>query len=272
MQRSKLAAAALAAILTIGLMVRQAHASGSTVELETGAESESKGSVVSLGLGAASVPDYEGSEDYRPVPLILAKFVDPSGWYVELLGNTLRANLVPSPVWRLGPVIRYRAERSDVDNRRVDRMEDVDAAIELGGFAGFEIYNFSFKVEAAKDVADGHDGLLVGVTGGYTWLMAPWRVTLSGFTTYADDNYMSTYFGVTSRDSARSGIRTFNADAGFKDTGGTLVGMYRFTEHWGVTLAARYARLIGDAANSPLVDGKGNENQFLVGALGSYSF
>jgi len=47
---------------------------------------------------------------------------------------------------------------------------------------------------------------------------------------------------------------------------------YELTENWGITGALRYTRLLGDAADSPLVEDEGDENQLLLGLLVSYSF
>jgi outer membrane protein len=261
----------LAGILATTITVGHVHASGSTVELETHVEAP-KERMWTVGLGAAAVPDYQGSEDFRGAPILLVKVIDPSGWFVELVGNTIRANLMPSRMWRLGPMARFRMKRDDVENSKVDEMEEVDSAFEVGGFVGMQYSGWSLQVDAATDVADGHEGSLVGVTGGYTWLPQRWMIKLSGFTTWASDDYMSAYFGVDARDSARSGLEIYDAEAGFKDVGATLVTTYRITRHWGVTGAVRYAVLIGDAADSPLVEDEGDENQVLIGALGSYTF
>ena len=53
MKRRAVAAAALVGILTVGSTIRQAYASGSTVELETGVEAATRDRIVTLGLGAA---------------------------------------------------------------------------------------------------------------------------------------------------------------------------------------------------------------------------
>ena len=49
-----------------------------------------------LGAGAGFAPDYEGSEDYEVVPLLLAR-VQRNDIFVTLEANTLRANLLPVP-------------------------------------------------------------------------------------------------------------------------------------------------------------------------------
>jgi outer membrane protein len=47
---------------------------------------------------------------------------------------------------------------------------------------------------------------------------------------------------------------------------------YRLTEAWSLTGIAAYSRLFSQAADSPIVDDEGNENQFLGGLLVNYSF
>jgi outer membrane scaffolding protein for murein synthesis (MipA/OmpV family) len=95
-------------------------------------------------------------------------------------------------------------------------------------------------------------------------------LTIDG--TWADDDYMSSYFGVNANNAARSGLHQFNADAGFKDAGITLSYTYAFGERWGLTALARYDRLFGDAADSPIVDDRGDANQFILGLLVNFTF
>ena len=96
----------------------------------------------SIGGGLGVAPDYEGSSDYElvPVPAGSAKF--DNGMFVKMLGLNLRANLIPSNFWRLGPVYNYRAERDNVENNRVDRMREVSDASEFGIFGGIEWENW----------------------------------------------------------------------------------------------------------------------------------
>ena len=57
---------------------------------------------------------------------------------LELLASDghLKANLLPSSMWQIGPVYNYRMERKDVKNNAVDDMKTVDGTSELGIFGG----------------------------------------------------------------------------------------------------------------------------------------
>lgn len=71
-------------------------------------------------------------------------------------------------------------------------------------------------------------------------------------TTWSDDNYMDSYFGINSTQSARSGLPRFNAKSGFKAVGAELGFVYPVFESWEIRTMIEYAQLIGDAADSPI--------------------
>jgi outer membrane protein len=227
----------------------------------------------SIGGGVGIAPDYEGSEDYElvPVPAGSAKF--DNGMYVKLLGLNLRANLIPSDFWRLGPVYNYRPERDDVDNNKVDRMKDISDANELGLFGGFEWQNWYVFLEYLADTGNAYDGSYGSLKGGYNWMINPeWVLTVGGFATYADDDYMSTYFGVDRRDAARSGLDRYDADGGMKDVGLDLGVNWGFAPNWDLRGLFQIKQLVGDADDdSPVVD-EGSETQFFTAVLVVFKF
>lgn len=226
-----------------------------------------------LGLGVASIPDYEGSDDYEAAPILLARFNWSNNMYFSLLGNTARVNLVQSQTWHGGPLLRYRGERKDVENDRVDAMENVDAAVELGAFVSYNLPSWVFALSVAQDIADGHDGAVVDLGAGYRHkLQEQTMLTVFAQTTYASEDYMETYFGVDAADAARSGLPRFNADAEWKDIGVGALVQHNLDANWGLLGAIKYTRLFGDASDSPLVDDEGDDNQWLLGVLVSYRF
>ncbi len=58
---------------------------------------------ISIGGGAGMAPDYEGSDDYKFVPIPFANLALENGMFVNLQGLTVKANLIPSQTWRLAP-------------------------------------------------------------------------------------------------------------------------------------------------------------------------
>ena len=224
-----------------------------------------------IGLGAALVPDYEGSDDYRGVPMLMLKGNYPSGRSFSLMGPNLRVNLVPSREYSLGPLLNYRAERDNVASDRVDAMREVDAAFEGGVFGGITLDNWQLGAELLADLSNEHDGMLAKFSVGYRWRAAADMTIIPRVSiTYGDDDYMDTYFGVNRSNRGASGLPNYRADAGLKDVGFNLVVDYTPWERWGVSGIVSFSSLLNDARNSPLVDDEGSAEQMFFGLMGTY--
>lgn len=86
-----------------------------------------------MGLGVGAGPNYEGSEDYEPLPLGSFSAVRDDNLSVEVRGPRASGNLVPKSIVRAGAVLQYRFERDDVENDQIGDLEDVGGTLELGG-------------------------------------------------------------------------------------------------------------------------------------------
>jgi outer membrane protein len=152
-------------------------------------------------------------------------------------------------------------------------MDNIDAAIEMGGFAGAKFSAWLLRCTGVGDVSGEHEGGLVELLGGYeneydSGLGVAWHVA----TTWASDGYMETYFGVTPGDAARSGLPTYDTGYGFKDVG-TRLALSWGAEGWGpwrLYGIFSYFRLLENAEDSPIVDGVGDANQYFGGIALAY--
>jgi outer membrane scaffolding protein for murein synthesis (MipA/OmpV family) len=228
---------------------------------------------VSVGGGIGFAPDHEGSDYYEPVPVPYFNVNYNHGMFVKLLGLNLRANLIPEKTWNLGPVYNYRPQRDNVDNSRVDRMRDVSDAHELGAFGGFTIKNWFVSLEFLTDLGEAHGGWYSKLKGGYNWIISnSWALSIGASTTYADEDYMQTYFGVTAADAARSGLNQYEAHSGIKNIAIDFGLNWMITRNWRARGLASYAQLVGDADDSSPVVNEGSESQFFGAALIVYTF
>jgi MipA family protein len=251
-----------------------ARAQDIDLEVENPAEAEAAGRTsVALGLGPGIAPEYEGSSDYKvvPIPFVSVRFSNDMS--IQWIANLARANLIPSRTWMAGPMLQYIPKRDNVDNNKVDKLDSVDAAVMGGGFAGFRVDQFSLSLEAMQDIASGNDGAIIRLRGGYHLpISKEWSASVNAFTTWADDDYMDAYFGINQHNANKSGLKKFDANSGIKDVGLSLPVTYSPWEHWSVMGAVAYKRLLGDAADSPVVDDEGNANQVVGGMLLIYRF
>jgi MipA family protein len=271
-------AGTIGVLLSSGLAFAQPASTGEAV-LDPVDTRPGAGMNFTLGAGAGAAPDYEGSDDYELVPLWnlrVGNLYHPKT-FVQVIGPRLRSNFLPSDHWRLGLAGQFIKERDDVENDQVDALEKVDPSLMLGVVGGYDFladpqHDLALEVEARQDVAN-DNGFLATVRGVYGGrLTESWRFDTSVGSTWASEDYMSSYFGIDAADAARSGLDQFSADEGFKDLsfGGALT--YQLFERLSVSALANYTRLIDDAADSPVVEDAGDENQFFGGALVNYRF
>lgn len=230
-------------------------------------------------LGPAVSPEFEGSSDYEPVPLIISR-VDAFNLSLEIEGLDARLNLLPRSRFQFGPAATYRPGRDDVSNDTVDRLSSIDDAFELGGFVRYRFTElldprdeFDLSAQVLADVTGAHEGLTATLGGGYALFFGQrWRLGLGTEVTFASDDYMQTYFGVDARDAARSGLQRYESDAGLKDISAEATLSYNFSESWGVVGRVEYTRLVGDAADSPIIDDEGSPDQAFAGLAVLFRF
>lgn len=225
---------------------------------------------VTVGGGALVLPEYEGSDEYEVLPV---PYVDAS--YKEILTfnpfEGLRYNVFREGGLTLGPGLGFDFGREDDEGDRLRGMGDIDPTIEGQFFVNYEFGKSSAEITFAQDLFEGHEGYTVEAELGHAFVFpstyAFVRPSIS--TTYASDNYMESYFGVSQAQSQRSGNAAHNADAGFKDVSLNLFASMPITEKWSVNGLAGYSRLIGDAGDSPITESR---NQLMGGGFVSYKF
>jgi len=228
-----------------------------------------------LGTTVAISPEYEGSDEYRAVviPYIFPRFSN-SG-FVDVRGSDdIRFKILNNENFELGPLAGYRFDREEEDGDKLVGLGDVDGGLVLGGFARVALWpstlyaGVSYHRTVTGDVDGGQ------LKFGLEYEAKPTdNVVMFARTgaTYADDEYMDSYFGVSASQAATSaaGLQQFDADAGIKDVYASLGTRINFSESWAFNMTGRYARLVGDAADSPVIE---TEDQFSASAGLTYSF
>ena len=263
------------------MVAKMTHAAGAVALLVCGlpadsrADDDSWGAMV--GLGAAFGPDYPGSDDYEPLPFGMVRI--QRGPYYVVLGPDLRANVVPSATWNAGPLLGYGGGRDDVEDDVVDRLPEVDEELWVGAFASYTIpqlfgteTSLGFQLEVMHDaIGDSGTVATFGIEYG---VQATQRLSFAFgvATTYADADYTDAYFSVTPAGAAASGLAVYDADAGMRDYSLSLNGMYAFSDNWGIGAIASLTRLVGDAADGPVVAERGDATGVFGGAFLWYRF
>lgn len=224
-------------------------------------------------FGAAALPDYAGSDDYRFIPFGAFRY-EFDGFTLRSDGPGLAADLYERGPVTAGVFARWSGGRDDVEDAVVARLADVDSSIITGGFV---------DVEVAEDIFTGFDSVTLGARAGFdalgefsglnwsasaTYLTALSRTSffgLSASVSGASDDYADTLFSVDGAGAAASGLPVYLAEGGVRDVGVTALLTVGIGGAWSVTGIAGYTRLVGDFADSPLVAIRGDKNQGLLG-------
>lgn len=228
------------------------------------------------GLGLGVTPDYMGSDDYTfgVLPAFRYEFGDNRNF--ELIGNYASANLINHDIISFGPAFRYRFGRDDdIEDEVVDDLPEIDDAAEVGArldarwiLDGNPRNRFAVGIDALGDVSNASDGFNSTLSARY-WRQVSEMVDLgiSGNMLYGDDNFQETYFGIDAAGSAASGLPVHEAEGGITSFSIQPMVAVHLNENWHIGGGIRYTRLNGDAADSPIVDDRGDENQ-LIGGIG----
>lgn len=221
----------------------------------------------SVGAMAIVLPKYEGSSDYRVVgvPFIAPWFGSTESWVDVQGADDVRLRLFRYGGFEAGPLAGWRFGRDEEDGPLLAGLGDVDGGLVVGGY-------MAYRLGMLKPFLSYHHQVTGNATSGVLRMGSEATIQLARGVefvgtvgaSYADDDYMQAYFAVTPAQvlASKAGLAAYDVDAGFKDifVGGTA--KFQLSELWTLRVSARYARLIGDAADSPLVE---NENQWTAG-------
>lgn len=225
--------------------------------------------VLELGAGGKVAPEFPGADSYTlsPIPIVKLRFL-----VLPVFGTV--ADMKKSVGIGFYPAFNFEGERNSNDHAELSGLKKVNWAAELG--AGVR-YTGDF-VEAFAEVRrgfNGHHGF-VGEVGIDAIARPTDRLTVKfgPRLAFADSEYMSTYFGVSSGEALASGGRfsRHDADGGIRDVGLALGLDYAATEKVTVYADAGYRRLIGDAGDSPIVKRTGSADQFTASLGMTYRF
>jgi outer membrane protein len=220
---------------------------------------------VSLGFGIGVAPVYEGSTHYlaSPIPMVAISWRDTISLGIDGLSLYHKTG-----DFRYGVGLTVDPGRKDngknqfgmsSGDRRLEGLGKIKSAVGLKVFASYDVRPFQnvplvvLDASATKLTGSNNKGVLI--QGGLSMpfqLGQKWRLTPNISTTWANNQYVMDYFGVTPEQAARSRFSTFNAKAGMKDASIGLKVTYSINKHWFVSGDGRVKKLLNDAASSPI--------------------
>jgi outer membrane protein len=223
-----------------------------------------------VGAGAIYSPDYLGSDDYEwnAWPSLDASYGDT--FFVSVTDG-IGWNVVKQDDWRVAPFIGYTFGRDDTGD--IDDLDKVDGGATAGLRVSYLDDAWRYSAAAETPFSGDIDGYRVRFKATYvTQLGERAAFTIGPRFGYTSADWTDDLFGVSNRESARSGIDAYDPSDGYFTVGGEASLSYYLTRQWSVTGLVGVSRLTGDAADSSIVDDTGDATQWRAGAFVNYHF
>ena len=167
----------------------------------------------------------------------------------------LDAELVRRGQLRMNLSLRYDPGRKESASDDLAGMGDIKATVRARlGVRWEPVPNWQLSASMSSDI--------LGRNGGYTTsfgvartfpLTSTQRLILATGLTAAGDRYLQTWYGVTAAQSATSGYPVYTPRSGLRDVGVGLTWREEINSDWAAFVGTSASRLLGPAADSPLV-------------------
>ena len=233
--------------------------------------------VVTIGGYGVAEPAFPGAKDYvfTGRPIIDIHRAGAREW-LALPNDAFSLSLYQTDNFRIGAAGDYLNHRKQSDApSELKGMHDIDYTLEAGAFA--EYYPVPFlraRVEVLQGVT-GADGLEANFMADFIYQPTPqWLFTAGPRMQVVNDKFASAFFSVTDAEYAASGnvLAPYHAAGGINYAGIDATARYNVSENFSLRAFAEWDRLLGDAANSPLVQQKGSADQMQFGLGAAYRF
>ena len=248
------------------------------------------GDYLVLGVGVGYGPDYSGSDDYalRPIGGFRASV---SEIRVFSAGVGVGADVIPDASgarvkFALGPVIRYRANRSgkvkDEIVRLLPRLKETWEAGLTGGVSVEDIVHARDSLSIGADVRwtfSGNKGARIISTdvSYFSPLSRAAGIGVSVGMDHINHAYADYHYSVSADGSAASGLPAYDAGGGWKNWSARIYGGYDLDGDlrnggWAIGGIVSYERLRGSAAHTPITALRGTRDQWFAGFGLGYTF
>ncbi|WP_027666327.1 MipA/OmpV family protein [Rhizobium leguminosarum] len=206
---------------------------------------------VVIGAGAVYGPKFEGSKDFEvmPAPFFSASFFND---YLHVGPTGLLVDIYKVENFKISAKGGMEFGRDEDDSDHLKGLGDIDSGAKIGGVISYELGPIELTAGIDK-IIGGSDGVTGTFGAEYSHMVGQFIFSAGASATWADKNYMKSYFGVTPLQSARSGLAVYDAGAGFKRIDLSASVTYLASEHWFIRGQAELGILTGDARDSPVV-------------------
>lgn len=221
-----------------------------------------------LGASLAVTPEYDGASKHRfkVRPLWAARFgrirIATSGGSAllgfgrENVGAGASAQLIESDKWRVGVSLRFDSGRDSGDARTTQGLPDVKRTLRAKLYTTYNLTpDWNVSASLSQDMLGHRGGLTAGLDLGWRFYRSETTEWTTGVgLSAANALNMRSYFGVPESAVTASGKPAYEPGAGLRDVHAGVGFKHALDAHWFLFGSAGASRLLGPAADSPLVE------------------
>ena len=227
---------------------------------------------VRVGLGAQVRPEFIGADDSSLAPLFHVNIA--RGTHQFSFGapdDSPSIALLSRNGFSFGPAGNIEGRRKNSDLGAP--VGPVSRTFEAGAFVQYLAGDsFRLRGELLKGI-NGHEGLIGAIGADKIWRDSDRYVfSIGPRVLFSDARYQRAYFGVTPAASLATGLAAYRPGGGVHGVAVASGVTYALNNRWGLFGYARYERLVGDAAKSPIIRELGSRNQLSGGVGLNYTF
>lgn len=225
-----------------------------------------------LGASLAIGPEYDGAsrQHVKIKPLWAAKVgrirIATSGGSALLgfgrdgAGPGASTQLIERDGWRVGVSLRLDSGRDSGDARTTQGLPDVRRTLRARVYASYSLTpDWNLGASLSQDVLGRRGGLTGGVDLGWRFYRSEATEWTAGLgLSAANAQNLRSYFGVPASATASTGKPAYEPGAGLRDAHVGFGFKHALSKHWFLFGGAGTKRLLGPAADSPLVQKTGS--------------
>jgi outer membrane scaffolding protein for murein synthesis (MipA/OmpV family) len=219
---------------------------------------------ITVGAGLINSTRYIGSNErrYRAMPTFNAQW--KNGWFAGF-PRGVGYNFSDRPHMEYGLRLTADMGRKQNASAALNGLGNISPRAELGAFYNFPLSR-QIKIDTALRYGAGQDskGMLLDLGMNYRVPYNDAQSFLFGIkTSYANRNYMQSYFGVDATQSVDSGYAQYTPGAGIREVDLTAGHMYKLDKQWMVMTGLTYGRLGSVAKGAPMTRSNAHNSVYI---------
>ncbi|PWC10301.1 MipA/OmpV family protein [Brenneria corticis] len=208
---------------------------------------------VSLGLGAAGSTSVYRGDDNHVYPLPMLNYESESFYFRGLGGGYYLWNDGANKLSLTAYYLPLGFKPGDSDDVRMKQLDKRRSTLMAGAAYEHSAEWGQIRTVLAGDTLDYSNGLIWDSAYLYRFTLGDLNITPGIGASWFSENMNRYYYGVSSKESARSGFNRYRPGDGWAPYV-ELSANYQINPSWSAWAVGRYTRLSDEAKDSPIVD------------------